>query len=508
MRKKVLLGSLSGVLQVTITSILIFITITLFVEKLGVEQYGIFSLFAVIGNFNLLFNFGFNTSLIKYLVEQKKCKNSNYDIVTVAIVFIFILSILCIVILFNQEFIIKNIFGISSKFINAEIKILFTSILFSTVIVMLAQIPAAVIDSLQKTYLTNLLQLFYQILNKSTIIAILFINPKLYLIGLYSLATTMIWFAVLLFTAIKEWNYFEISNYYKNIKSSFYKHFNYGLKIYGSNILGFLYEPLTKVLINQFIGLREVAIFEIAMRIKGLFWSLLERLLYPLTPLIGKIENNLMVIKLISAIEKKLLLIGILFTAISVSIISQVIELWIGKEIYLISLTSIAILTTYMLFSTPIFLTYQFLIMKGHPEKVLKIQLVNVLMNYGLIIIMVPYLQYWGIIIPFCLAIFCSFILILRYRTQLINSRLIENKNELLNIALLVLSLLVANIIITNFHFSNLMHITLTLILNFILFLFISRSQNIFTSEDLDMLFGNNNKMKNIIGNILIANRI
>ncbi len=309
MRKKILLGSLSGIVQVAINTILVVLTVSLFIDKLGVELYGIFSLFAVIGNFNLLVNLGFNTSLIKFLVEQGRTEESNYDIITVFLVLSLILVLVTALLLFNETFVLKNIFWLPEIYLTTETSILFKTILFSSVLVILGQVPSAIFDSLQKTYLTNLLQLFYSILNKSSIIILLFVDPRLSSIGIFTLSATIIWFIILFIVAIKVWGFYRIANYSKSFIPTIKKQLKYSSKIYGSNILGFFYEPLTKILINKYIGIREVAFFEIALRIKGLFWSLIERLIYPITPLIGKLENKIQIAQIIQTVEKKIIII-------------------------------------------------------------------------------------------------------------------------------------------------------------------------------------------------------
>ena len=56
--------------------------------------------------------------------------------------------------------------------------------------------------------------------------------------------------------------------------------------------MGFCYEPLTKILISRYIGLTEVGFFDISLKVKALFWSVPERLLYPILPLLAQIKQK------------------------------------------------------------------------------------------------------------------------------------------------------------------------------------------------------------------------
>lgn len=506
MRKKILLGSLSGIVQVAINTILVVLTVSLFIDKLGVELYGIFSLFAVIGNFNLLVNLGFNTSLIKFLVEQGRTEESNYDIITVFLVLSLILVLVTALLLFNETFVLKNIFGLSEIYLTTETSILFKTILFSSVLVILGQVPSAIFDSLQKTYLTNLLQLFYSILNKSSIIILLFVDPRLSSIGIFSLSATIIWFIILFIVAIKVWGFYRIANYSKSFIPTIKKQLKYSSKIYGSNILGFFYEPLTKILINKYIGIREVAFFEIALRIKGLFWSLIERLIYPITPLIGKLENKIQIAQIIQTVEKKLLLFGIFIIAIVCTNMHQIVQLWIGREVEIISTTANIILASYLLFALPLYPTYQYLIMKGFPEKVLILQSVNVIVNVSLFYLLLPYFNYWGAIVSFIIAVLCSFILLLKFRTKLLNIKIIENVTDLRNIILFSIILVALNGFINMFLLSTSTHIIIVIIFNSLVSFLLIRYLHLFSKEDFNIFFGENIKYKNMFSRIMISN--
>ena len=81
MRKLFIKNSASGLLQLLITATLTFVTIPVFIRKLGADNYGIFSIISIVGSVNVFANLGLNISLIKFLAEQGKSKESDHDII-------------------------------------------------------------------------------------------------------------------------------------------------------------------------------------------------------------------------------------------------------------------------------------------------------------------------------------------------------------------------------------------------------------------------------------------
>ena len=65
-KKTLINNSLSGLVQLIITALLTFICIPVFINKLGVELYGVFAIVSVIGNLNIFANLGLNTNKIYF----------------------------------------------------------------------------------------------------------------------------------------------------------------------------------------------------------------------------------------------------------------------------------------------------------------------------------------------------------------------------------------------------------------------------------------------------------
>ena len=99
--KKILNNSISGIIQFILVAILTLISVPIFINKLGIELYGVFAIVSVIGNLNILSNLGLNGALLVYVAKQGKCKESDYDfVVTLIILSIILLVFISLAIIF------------------------------------------------------------------------------------------------------------------------------------------------------------------------------------------------------------------------------------------------------------------------------------------------------------------------------------------------------------------------------------------------------------------------
>ncbi len=100
MSKKTLIkNSAIGSIQFVLTAILTLVSVPIFIHKLGLELYGVFAIVSVIGNLNLLTNFGLNSSLLVYIANQGKSRESDYDIAVTQIIIIGVTALFTVIII-------------------------------------------------------------------------------------------------------------------------------------------------------------------------------------------------------------------------------------------------------------------------------------------------------------------------------------------------------------------------------------------------------------------------
>lgn len=138
-KKQLLFGSASGVIHLGFISLLTLICIPIFIKKLGSDAYGVFAVVSIIGNLNVFTNLGINTSLIKFLAEQGKKRESDYDIIISICLLILIIVPVTILLFLLKDILILKVFKVPVEFYD-QTSILFTFLLFSNIVLLIGQI--------------------------------------------------------------------------------------------------------------------------------------------------------------------------------------------------------------------------------------------------------------------------------------------------------------------------------------------------------------------------------
>lgn len=503
MKKQLLWGSFTGTLQIVINTILIFTVIPVFINKLGLQAFSIFSLLLLFNNLNVFMNLGLNNSLVKHIAEQGKSRESNFDIVVSFVLLLLIVIPFSVLAILLNEIILINLFGIEPVFITTETIYLFNSIVISNCFLLLGQIFTAVLDAQQKVYLNNFALILYNISYWGLILISLLNYPGFQSIGNSIFISTLIWFVLVFILFIKTWGIIEIHDLRNNLIRILKKQLKYGSKLYFSGSISFLHEPLTKLLISHFIGLNEVAFFDIALRIKNQIWNLISRVFYPIFPLISKMNDKNSIKNLIHTIEQKTIFIIVPIIMSVIFISNPFVAIWIGNNVGIISITMILITCSYLI-ATTIIPTYQFLMAKGYPEKTIIIQVVNVIMNGSLFFIALPFLGYYSAVIGNVGAILSSFLVTLFYQKKYLNCLILDNFKQLANLLLVVTINVIIGSVFSMIIDSYILKIILTPIILIISSIFAFRTLKIFTKEEIRKFSDRENLLIKVADKILI----
>jgi len=503
MRKIIVLNSLSGVVQILIGTVLVFFTIPIFISKLGIELYGIYSILLLIGNLNSITNLGITSSLLKFVSEQGKVQQSNNDII-VSFAVLFFVGILFNVIGFVfHNFILVNLLGIPSKYYNQDTIVLFYCLLVANGILFVGQIGVAVLDSLQKIYLTNLLQLVYNFSYWSFVLLSLFIFTSLKMIGVAILLSSSIWMILIIIFFIKHWGKINFRGLNKNFKFTLKKNISYGSKIYFSGVINLFFEPLSKILISNFIGISEVGYYDIILRIKTQLMNLITKGLYPIIPHLS-VEQNINKIRLlIHDLEQKISFLIIPLLVMTIYGIPAFIELWLGKNLNIISLSATLIISVYLL-SIILLPNYQFLTFKGYPNKTILMQFSNIIINVLIFFSLLSTLSFYAIIAGNIGALIVSTGQGLYYQKKYLNSLIFENIRQFINWIRILILLLLSGFLIYMFAEENLLKISLTLIIIPSIFIFLLREFRIFNPQDISRYTGKNEFIFNIVTKLVV----
>lgn len=505
MRKILIRNSLSGVFQSVINIALVFTVIPVFIKILGNEEYAVFSLIIVVGNLNVFTNLGLNRALVKFIAEQGKVQESNYDIIITFLLTTFILLPFTFSLIIFNNFIINNILKIPIIYYT-DAKVFYILIVISNYMIISGQVAKAVLDSGQKIVITNTLQVIYNLIYWGLILLLLLLGYNLRYLGIAALLSSLIWFIAITYISIKYWGKISLTGLFKNFKRVSKKQLIYGSKIYLGGMLGFLYIPFTKILISNYIGLNEVAFFDISIRIKNQLWGVIAKIYYPLYPLIAGLKNKNKIRLIVHDIEQKTLYF-IAPIAIIISFTTfPFIQLWIGKNVEIISIGTIFIVCSFLI-SISVIPNYQFLIAKGHADKNILLQISNVFFNALIFFSLYKFLGYYAAIAGNVIAILSSFILSLYYQKKYLNSLIFDNIKQIVKLFFLLLINIFFGYSINRIFTSDWVKIISIPIILGIVSLAAFRFLKIFNKEDILRYSGSNLFLYNLGVKILIPTK-
>lgn len=503
MKRSPMASSLSGVAQVAVNFGIVLLTIPIFVRVLGFQVYSVYALITAVSGVTFLTNFGFNTSLIKYLAEQKERNESNYDILVTAIVVGGAGAVLVAAMLGAGEIILTEVLNLDAGMRTPEVRTFYRLCVCASMFQIMGQIPTAVLDSQQRVYVSNTIQLVVGLLSKSAIVVSLLVVPGLPAIGWILFTASVLGTAALIYFAGVAWGPISCPALRSRFIPVLRKHLTYGRGIYGSAVMGFIYEPMTKVLIGRYVGLVPVGYFDIAFRIKTLLWTIFERFIYPMLPLLAAKKGIKEVSNLIEEVEQKLLVLVVPVLVGTVFCAGPIVRIWLGSDLAPIVVSIIAIVSSYFvaLLFVPL---YYYLMVKDHPNKTFLLQTMNVVVNLAAFAALVPLFGYYGALAAFCLAVCASSATCGWYQWTLLRSSPIPSSQFIGKIAVLAAALIALNIGVSVLVTGPAARIGMLLVVDGVATAGLYRWLHLFTHEDVDRFIGRGGRLAGVLDRILV----
>jgi len=503
-KKKLITNSMTGILQSILTAFLAFASVPIFIGKLGIELYGVFALVSIVGNLNTLANFGLNSALLVSVAKQGKCKESNYDIAVTFILLIVIISILSILAIFFSEFIIKVLFAVPEKY-ESSAKQLIIYLVLANSLLLIGQIFSSIIDSQQKIFLTNISQFTYSLIYWASIISIVLLGGGLNQIGMGMLFASIVWFILVFLFAKKVWGNFQLDGLHQNFFMVLKKQLSYGSKIYFSGMTAFLFEPLSKLLLSHFIGIKATAVFDIGIRVKSQINGLISKGLYPMLPFIASSNITDVFRNKIFDLSKKIQLFVMPISITLIFTLPILIKLWLGDNNLAETTIGIIAITVSMLILSPsVVPIYHFLLAKNHAEKTIYIQLSSVITNLIVFLFLYKSIGFYAILFSNSFAFFSSFVMCNYYQLKFLQIKLAE----ILQYELKMFFMFLVSSLICYFVFISksigLIDLLIYPIIIYSSFLVFIHKFNVFTKEDEVYYFNSLGKLGLIIKKVLL----
>ena len=497
-KKQFLFGSASGVVQLVFIAALAIVCIPVFIGKLGSEAYGVFAVVTLVGNLTVFANLGTNRSLVKFIAEQGRTRESNYDIaITLVIVTATIVPITLLFMVLRKLVLIK-LFNVPPGLFD-QAGILYMCLLFSNIFLLMGQSFSSILSALQKIYINNLLQMAYNTLYYGSVIAVLLLGWGLAEIGYVILLSAIAWFFLALWYSLRLWGKLEIGGITHHYKRIARKQLGYGLKIWLSEMVAFFIEPLTKIFISNFIGIREVGFFDIALKVKAQFQGLITRLLDPFYPFISQISDSKKLQRIISDVEQKFLLLSVPLIAILLFTLGPLLGLWLGPHSNEeITVSSILITCTYLL-TMSVLPMYYFLLAKDRVGRATVLNLVTVGVNALLFFIFYRAFGFYAPVIGLCGSAILAFFITLYYQEKYLDCALFSSAAPVLKLISAFGILVLTNYLITRLTHSVIPQILFvtgnTLVLSVITY----RYLNLIEQTDIETYFGTDNKVSKFL---------
>jgi O-antigen/teichoic acid export membrane protein len=498
------INAFSGVAQVTANIALTFIIVPVFVKRLGFPTYGLYALITAIGNLGVFTNFGFNTTIIKYLAEQKNRDDSNYDIVVPFIIMGGMALLVASASLFFRDYVLLHILNLPAGSVDSSVYSFYGCCVISNVFLIFAQVPSAVLDSQQRVYVTNGIQLAVGVISKILILGSLLVIPSLSWIGAVMLVASLSSMVLLSWYAAKAWGAIYVPDLRARFVPVVRKHLAYGRAVYATSVMGFFYEPVTKVLISHYLGLTEVGFFDMALKVKGIALSLSERLLYPILPLFASRQSTRDARDLHDEVQRKLIIIIVPMILTVIFISAPAVSIWLGTTLWPV-IISIVCIVNFFLVSQLFVPLYQYLLVKGYPGKTFAMQCVNVCVNTVLFVLCVPTFGYYGAVFAFCAAITASIGLAVWYQWSILKSKPIATRAFALKLSKLVVGLVAVNGISTWLVHNNFPRTLLMIIANPVTTVLLIRLLKMISHSDIERYIGSSSRTGIVIERLLIG---
>jgi len=434
MKAELVKSSVSGIIQFFVGLLLVLIAIPVFVKMLGAEAYGLFSLITLVGSLNVFVNLGLNAALVRFLAEQGKSTESDMDIVVTLSILLSILVPMVLLATLFRRMILVSLLNVPLHLLE-DAQWLFFSMLVGNCFILSGQTFTAILDSQQKVYLTNVLQMVYNIIYWGSILAVVLLGHSLKAVAVATLVATTIWFCSVVISALRSWGKLSLEGMKGNIVRIVRKQLSYGLQIYTAGLINVLYEPLTKILVSHLIGITEVGIYDIGLRVKNQIYGFVSKVLYPIFPLISKLSEKDRIKYIVHDVEQKTFYVVLPLIAIILLSVKPLTSMFFRSRIEEISITIAFIVPGYLIGSSTVVPIYDFLLVKGHASKTVLIQFINSFINAVTILLLFSSLGYYSVVAGNTLAILGSCSLLLYFQWKYLESMVFDSIKQPVGLA-------------------------------------------------------------------------
>lgn len=356
-------------------------------------EYGVFALVTSVTAVAPVAATGANNAMVRFLAKEGRSSQGNVDLVSGFLAVVGLTLCIALVLALLRQEVVEILLRIPAPLATPAADLLML-LLLASIFVAGGQVMLAVLDSQQMVYLSNMLQFALTASQWTGIVVLLILHADLLAVGYAMCVASVCWSLVVSVIALRTWGPLKLKIGKAQLLASLKKQIHYSSQILLANSIGYLYEPLTKVLISNFLGLSSVGIFDIGLRVRNVVWGLVSRSLYPLFPGLASLREEKGARTLVTSAERIMVPASILLAVALVTIARPLAHVWVGVDVERLSATIAVLGASHLLFSSTITPYYYFLYARGRIWKTVLMQGVNASGNMLLFFLLLGPLQY------------------------------------------------------------------------------------------------------------------
>lgn len=333
LKKNVLSGSVSAGVNILIT----FISYPLYLKYLGVEQYGLWATVSVVLAFSQVGQLRVDTAIVKYVAGEYGKNNlkaiTEYSSTAFYILIAPSLIILSILTLFNSS--IAEFLKFKEIYATAGARLIFFVGLLS-VFSFFVNVVKGILTGIGRMDIANYIFLFGRVFQLILAIGLLILGYGVWSLYFgfllyFVLPLIICWFTLRFFYHIKVFSPFAFR------KQKLKELIKFGGALTIASIANMFVIPFNKVVIARYIGLSQVAYYQIAIKVVGsvrdLFTKGLEAILPKISELHAKATESLTSVLSIHRKGMKLVLMGAFPMFLFIFIFAHpMLKIWLGER--------------------------------------------------------------------------------------------------------------------------------------------------------------------------------
>ena len=378
--------------------ILLAVLTPIFIKNLSLEIYGFWVLIFSIANYAKLGSSGINNAVIKFLGSNKQKRNKEKLLIN--IIFIFLFYSLSLITILSVIALIFNFNNLISFDFEGNIEFFFILCIVFIVLKSFEEILINVYISFEHYEISTFLKVFSKsVIFIMQVIIIIIYQDIITLIKISSI-TLLLLVLIQFFIIQKKYNLINYSKIRNLVQIDIIKKIFYYTKgLIVNNLIGVVNVSFDKFIVSYFLGLKILALYNIAFLVYSFIHSVFNSFFFYLFPKMSKMKNKLLIYKTFIRSEINIFILGLPLIFFIYLVSETFLKFWLGTS-YDQKIYDYQRLFLIMNFLTlPTIPIYYYLVTLKHTWMQAKLAFYNLILGIPLLLILSYYFSVYGIIL-------------------------------------------------------------------------------------------------------------